>query len=111
MFFPPPLPEVIFRGTLRRSRPKSAIFGGLGSQLGSKLAPWSATFDQKGSQFLLVNRIQSVLEPTQARFGAENAPRTQFSSIWDVFWSILEGFWINLGWIFDVVFIILVYDF
>ena len=28
MFFPNPLPEVIFRGTLRRSRPNSAIFTG-----------------------------------------------------------------------------------
>ena len=50
MFFPTPLPEVIFRGTLRRSKPKNAIFYGLWIPAGSQNNPSERNFRPKGCQ-------------------------------------------------------------
>ena len=50
----------------------------VGSPLGSKMAPWSTIFSQQSSKKSLGRRNGTLLEPIWARFGAENAPRTQF---------------------------------
>ena len=78
MFFPTPLPEVIFRGPCADLGPKVRFFTDCGSQLGSKVAPWSTIFDQK--VFFLADPFpgEASLEPTRARFGDENATRTHF---------------------------------
>ena len=101
MFFPNPLPEVIFRGTLRWSRPKKTIFDRLWDPLGPKIGPWSTIFRPKGSHKFWRIRPGALLEPTWSRFCAENAPRTHFHRSGVVFLNILEWFWKDFGSILD----------
>ncbi len=49
-----------------------------GTPLGSNIVPWSAIFSQFGHPASALDRTGSLLEPTWARFGAENVPRTHF---------------------------------
>ena len=48
MFFPTPLPELIFRGGLRQSRPNLWFLTDLESTLGSKIASCRTIFSRKG---------------------------------------------------------------
>ena len=95
MFFQTPFPEIIFRGTLRRSRRRRAIVDGFWVPAGLQNGHGSTIFDQKGFQNLRPNPARLVLEPILERFGAENAPRTHFHQFWCSVWLILEGFWTN----------------
>ena len=100
MFFPTPLLEVIFRGTLRRSRPKSAIFDRFGIPAGLQNPPRSTTFGPKGAKRVTRQSPEASPKPTWARFGAENAHRTYLYRSGFVlvdFGKILEGFWKDFG--------------
>ena len=98
MFFPAPLLEIVVRGTRRRSRPKSAILNRFWVPAGSKMAPWSAIFGQKGA------KIKGYLANGTKRPGADlgaiwrrKRSKDPFLTIWGRFWSILEGFWKESG--------------
>ena len=101
MLFPPPLLEVIFRETLRRSRPKSAIFIGF----------WSPARPQNGSLehlFLPKSRLFSFLLSYGTAPGTDlgtiwcrKRSKNEFVSIWIRFWLILEAFPRDDWWYFS----------
>ena len=106
MFFPNPLPEVIFRGTLRRSRPKSAIFNGFWVPAGLQNCPLEHHFRPK--------RLPKVTLPSQMERPGANVgtiwrrkpPSNVFSSIRVPFLvdfgRILDQFGMNFQWLFIV---------
>ena len=97
MFFPTPLPEVIFRETLRRSRPKSAIFDGFGIPAGVQTGPLERHFRPKR---LPVCTSKSYPERPGTDLGTiwcRKRSKDSFLSIWGRFWLILEGFWKDFG--------------
>ena len=49
-----------------------------GSKMASEIDPWGTIFTQKGSKYGVPQLGGSVLEPTWARFGAENVPSEHF---------------------------------
>ena len=84
-----------FEGPCADLGPKVRFWTDFGSQLGPEMAPWSTIFDQKGAKTVTRQMRQSVLEPTWARFGAENGPRTYFSRFGTVFgWCWKDYRWI-----------------
>ena len=97
MFFPNLFYTSFFQGPCADLIPKMRFLTDFGSPLGSTMIPWSTIFDQEGAKCRVPRMTRSVLEPTWARFGAENAPRTQFHRSWLVFGSFLK----DLGWIWD----------
>ena len=72
-----------------------------GSQLGSEMIPWSTIFDKKVIFSDECFGPGTSPEPTWARFGAENAPRTYFDRFGVDFWLILERFGITFGRMFN----------
>ena len=92
MVFPTPLPEVIFRGTLRRSRPKSAIFNGFWTPAGPQNGPLEHHFRPKRRQ---KGYPANGTKRPGADLGAiccRKRPKDAFSLNWDRFGLILEGF-------------------
>ena len=95
-FFQTAFQRSFFEGPCADLNPKVRFLTDFGPQLGSKMAPWSAIFDQKGDRFRWHRRTGSLLEPTWAPFGAENGPRTYFSRFGTVFGWFLKDFRWNL---------------
>ena len=102
-------PNDIFKGSLRQSRPKSAIFVGFWTPAGPKMDPWDTIFNQKSTKRVTRQMTRSVLEPTWARFSAENVQRTYFyrsGTVFGPFWKDFGRILTKLEWIFsDVSFI------
>ena len=104
MFFQTPFRTSFFekpcadRGTkIRFLMPAGPRNAPLECHVRSKRRLWHALVPSSGD----CRRLGSVLEPTWARFGAESVPRMHFHQFGCHFGLILEGFWTNLGWIFD----------
>ncbi len=81
-------PDVIFRGTLRRSRPKSAIFDGFWDPAGLQNGPLERHFGpkrrQKGYPAIATARPGADLGAIWRRKRSKDV----FFSIWDRFWFI-----------------------
>ena len=104
MFFPTPLPEGIFRGSKCPSILKSTILERSAISWRAENGPINPNNISKSHLKSKNFRPGSVLEPTWARFGAENAPRTHFHRYGIVFCSILEGFSNNFKSMFNATF-------
>ena len=92
MFFTNPLPEGIFRGSKCPSILKSTILERSAISWGAENGPINPNNISKSDENLCPFPAGPSLEPTWARFGAENAPRTHFHRSGVVFCLILEGF-------------------
>ena len=97
--------HVFFQTTLQRPSlevqapvyTQKCDFGTIYDFLGVQQSTLGTTFPSPKSPFELPGESRgTLLEPTRARFGVENAPRTHFHRF-----VILERFWTNVGWIFD----------
>ena len=100
MFFPTPLPEVIFRGTLRRSRPKSAIFNGFWDPAGPQHGPFERHFRPKGAKR---SSTPNAGERPGADLGAiwrRKRSKDAFSLIWVSFLVDFGRVWDHFGRIF-----------
>jgi len=80
MFFSNPLPETIFGGSKRPSIRKSTFLDRFTIFEGPENDPWNDTFGLKVDFWSHCRRPGALLEPTWARFGAENAPRGNFET-------------------------------
>ena len=94
-FVPKPLLETIFGGSKRQSMHKNAILEQFWDFRGPEIDPWSSIFCEKTSKNLRPRIAQGDLDPTWARFGAENGPRNHFHRFGVVlgrFWEDFEQF-------------------
>ena len=65
---------------------------GVGGRPATTIDPWCDIFNQKGEKGVVLFPGRCDLEPTWARFGAENGPRTHFSRFGVVFGRFWEDF-------------------
>ena len=91
-FFRTPFQRPFLEGPNARLYSKVRFWSDLRFFKGPEIDPWNDTFSQKGSKKWVGRSTGRVLEPTWARFGAENAPRTYFSRFGTVFGWFWKGF-------------------
>ena len=97
MFFPNHLPEVMFGGSRCQPMLKSAILDPFWIQGVPIMAPLDAILGQNGSKRLRPRMPEALPEPTWARFGAKNCPRTYFDRLLMNFGQVFDGFGMDFG--------------
>ena len=104
MFFPNPLPEVIFRGPCADLGPKVRFLMDFGSLLGSKMAPWSAIFGHKGAKRRTPPTGPDPPGPDLGAIWRRKRSKDAFSSIWDRFLVDFGTICYDFLWIVNVTF-------
>ena len=97
MLFPNTLPEVIFGGSKRQSKPKSVILDGFWTPAGLENGPLEHHFRPKRRQKATTPNYRKRLGADLGAIWRRKRSKDAFSSIWGRFLvnfrRILEGFW------------------